>query len=362
MTKTEWKEKYTDEFLDGMRQTCDPLADAVASAMQRQRPSAMLDEVEARAKSEAGVFQAYLDQLHKVPEWVDWSLIEKARRVNLGFGEVRNLALMASSLLEGYSLSKASHVLFATGRLRQDVSRRLYETTQLWHNMSVRDSLRPGQQGHRMIMEVRLLHAMVRKHLKHHGWDVKTYDEPINQEDMAFTIVQFDYLAVRGMERMGASLSEEDRAALHHLWRYVAYLNGVTEAIITLSPAEEIYLYDRIRARNYQPTEESRMLTATVLQSLAQQPPFHFPAELFYEVSRLCLGDELADAYLLPRHAGWNRFVRTYRMFNRVATIAHYHLPGVDRVCEFINFRSLRRKLRKNLQADEDQRTFRHIA
>jgi hypothetical protein len=362
MMNPAWKEKYNDAFLDKMRRDCDPLADAVAAAMKRQRPSAMLDEVEVRAKTEGGIFQTYLDELAKVPKWVDWSLIEKARRVNLGFGEVRNLSLMASSLLEGYSLSKASHVLYATGRLQQDVTRRLFETTQLWHNMSTKDSLRPGGPGHRMVMEVRLLHAMVRKHLKQHGWDVNAYDEPINQEDMAFTIVQFDYLAVRGMKRLGAPLNEEDRFALHHLWRYMAHLNGVVEDIITLSPAEEIYLYQRIRERNYQPTEESRLLTMTVMKALGDKPPFHFPAELFCEVGRLCLGDETAEDFRLPKHAGWNRFLRLYRAFNRAATVAHYHLPGIDRACEFINFHSLRRKLRKNLEAEEDRRMFRHIA
>jgi hypothetical protein len=179
---------------------------------------------------------------------------------------------------------------------------------------------------------------------------------------MAFTVVQFDYLAVRGMERMGASLREEDRFALHHLWRYVAHLNGVVEEIITLSPEEEIFLYHRIRERNYKPTDESRMLTMIVLKALADKPPFHFPVELFYEVSRLCLGDQLADDFHIPKHAGWNRFLRLYKTFNRAATVAHYHLLGVDRVCEWINFRSLRRKLRRNLEAEENQRTFRHIA
>lgn len=83
-------------------------------------------------------------------------------------------------------LADAAHVLIATGRLHQDVTRRIYETAQMSHNMSVKNGMRPGGSGHRIILEVRLLHAMVRKYLRHHGWDTAKYDEPVNQEDMAF--------------------------------------------------------------------------------------------------------------------------------------------------------------------------------
>ena len=270
---TSWQAKYSDTVMDQMRHTCDPLADAVAALVERKRPSHMVDEVMTRARSEGGAFRDYLDHAHTIPPWINWDAIEHARHVNLAFANVRAIALLVSSLVEGYSLSKAAHVLISTGRLHQDVLKRVYETSQMTHNISVPDGIRPGQPGHRTMMEVRLLHAMVRKYLRGRGWDVSLYDEPINQEDMAFTIIEFDYLAVRGMERMGARLSDDDKQALHHLWRYGAYLNGVDEGLMTESPAEEIYQYERIRARQYNPNEESRALALAVITALAGQPP-----------------------------------------------------------------------------------------
>lgn len=359
---TLWQEKYADSVLDQMRHICDPLADAVAARLNRKRPSHMIDEVISRAASEGGPFSDYLDHAHTVPRWVNWDAIEHARRVNLAFANVRAISLLVSSLVEGYSLSKAAHVLVATGRLQQDVLKRVYETSQMVHNINVPDGIRPGGVGHRTMMEVRLLHAMVRKYLRQRGWDVARYDEPINQEDMAFTIIEFDYLAVRGMERMGVQLSDDDRAALHHLWRYGAYLNGVDDRMITETPAEEIYQYERIRDRQRSPNEESRALATTVVSALAGQPPFNLPEALLFELSRLCLGDELADIYQFPRHAGWQRAVQLYRLGNQLGTFAHYRVPGFDRLSQALNFRIVRKALLDNLDADPDKRAFRHIA
>jgi len=357
-----WIEKYSDSLLDRMRYTCDPIADAVAAQIERQRPSQMIDEVYARARAEGGAFADYVDQSHSVPEWVDWELIEHARRVNLAFANVRAIALLVSSLVEGYSLSKAAHVLISTGRLHQDVLKRIYETSQMSHNMNIPNGLKPGNAGHRTIMEVRLLHAMVRKYLRQRGWDTTLYDEPINQEDMAFTIIEFDYLAMRGMERMGADLRTEDRYAMHHLWRYAAYLNGVDEHMLTASLDEEIYQYQRIRERQYSPNEESRQLAMAVITALAGQPPFNLPEALLYELSRVCLGEQLADAYALPRNPLWEQVIRLYRAGNRLGTLAHYHLPLFDKLSERINFQLLHKALSENLDPNPEKRAFRHIA
>ena len=356
-----WQTKYADAQLDLMRHTCDPIADAVAAQIERKRPSQMIDEVYARARSEGGAFADYVDQSHSVPDWVDWELIDHARRVNLAFANVRAIALLVSSLVEGYSLSKAAHVLISTGRLHQDVLKRIYETSQMSHNMNVPDGLKPGNAGHRTIMEVRLLHAMVRKYLKQRGWDTAQYDEPINQEDMAFTIIEFDYLSIRGMERMGAPLHAEDRYAMHHLWRYAAYLNGVNEHMLTASLDEEIYQYQRIREREYNPNEESRQLATAVITALAGQPPFNLPEALLYELSRVCLGDELADTYRLPQDKFWQRMIRLYQLGNRAGTFAHYHLPWFDKLSERINFQLLRKAIVENLDENPERRAFRHI-
>ena len=362
MIPTAWQHKYSDDELNRQRTICDPLADNVVALMDRQRPSAMLEEVERRAVTEGGAFKTFLDTVNTVPDWVDWERVEQGRRVSLAFANARGMALLTSSLVEGYALSKAAHVLAATGRLHQDVVRRIYETAQMSHNMNAPGGLRPGGAGQRTTLEVRLLHAMVRKYLRAHGWDAAHYGEPINQEDMAFTVIEFDYLSVRGMERLGASLTPDDRAAMHHLWRYAAWLHGVEEALLTDSPEEEIYQYERIRVHQYEPNDESRMLARTVLTSLARKPPFYLREELLFELARTCLGDELADEYALPRHPLWQHAVEAYRQLNKAATWAHYKVPGHARISESYNFRAMRKTLRENVEKEPGKRAFREIA
>lgn len=354
--------RFTPEALQRMRHVCDPLADAVAARIDRQRPTAMLEEVERRAREEGGPFRAFLDTVNTVPDWVDWNRIEQARRVSLAFTNVRSLALLTGSLVEGYMGGKAVHVLVATGRLQQDVLRRLNETAQMSHNMHQPDGMRPGGAGHRITLEVRLLHAMVRKYLKARGWDTALYDEPINQEDMAFTVIEFNTLSVRGMERLGASLSRNDREALHHFWRYAGWLHGVDEFLLTDSVEEEIDLYERVCAHQYHPTEESRMMARAVLSAVANQPPFFLPEGFLHALARICLGQGAADFYGLAEDRRWQPAIRALQAANRAATLAHYRLPGYAAASRSVNFRWIRRLLQNGLEAEPRKRAFQEIA
>ena len=54
------------------------------------------------------------------------------------------------------------------------------------------------------------------------AYPVESCGTPINQQDMAYAMLIFSYLNVRGMLRLGAELSREQVDSLHLLWRYVA--------------------------------------------------------------------------------------------------------------------------------------------
>lgn len=358
--RSDWQQRYSPAQLQQWRQVCDPLADGAAAPLQRARPSAMLEQVEQLARDGNGACARFLQTTARPPAWVDWHLVEQGRRVCLAFSAVRSIGLLAA-LLEGYSLSRAAHVLVATGRLNQDVARRLQETGQMSHNMNAPDALRPGGIGHRHVLEVRLLHAMVRRYLRARHWDVARYDEPINQEDMAFTVIEFDYLAARGMARLGAKLSADDRNAVHHLWRYAAWLHGVDEALITHSPAEMEYQYQAILAHQQQLNDESAALANAVLTGLANQPPLNLSERALRALSRAMLDQRLGKAYGLRPDRLADAGIAALRQLNRALTFAHYHLPGAARATEKMHFELARRALSEQLGA-EGQRAFRGMA
>lgn len=359
-TRTDWSQRYSVDQLQQWRHVCDPLADAAAAPLQRARPSQMLEQVEQLARAGDCACADFLRVTAQPPVWVDWRLVEQGRRVCLAFSAVRSMGLLAA-LLEGYSLSRAAHVLVATGRLNQDVARRLQETGQMSHNMNAPDALRPGGIGHRHVLEVRLLHAMVRRYLRARHWDVALYDEPINQEDMAFTVIEFDYLAARGMARLGAQLSATDRDAVHHLWRYAAWLHGVDEALITRTPAEMEYQYRAILAHQQQLNDESADLANAVLTGLADQPPLNLSERALRALARVMLDDKLKTAYGLQPDRLADAGTALLKQWNRALTLAHYRLPGAARVAEKIHFELARRALGEQL-GDADKRAFRGMA
>jgi hypothetical protein len=291
-----WFDKYSHQRLQAWRQIQDPFADACTDQMEFRKPSGLLEEVERRAREEGGVFQAFLEECFRVPEWVDFDLMEPGRRFCRRHGALQGLILMCSSLVEGYAHNKPSQVLVSTGRLQKDVSRRIYETGQMLHNMVGPDGLRPGGIGHRTLMEVRLLHSAVRQFLKNSPrFDVSKYDQPINQEDMAGTILEFDFMVVRGMKRLGLHVSRADHESLHYMWRYAGFVLGVHEDLLSATLEEQEVLALQLTSHLYSPTPDSEALAKALLRDMSAKPPFMLSYNQLLAFSRFLIGDKVAD-------------------------------------------------------------------
>lgn len=342
---------FSDVSLNRMRLSGDPFADAVALRVDPLPPARLLDEVIFLAKSEIGVYQEFLDQMNTVPSWVDWHQIEQARRVQLAFANVRMLAWLTGSLIEGYAIGKAASLPLQ----QQPIRHRLHDMTQLNLMLGRERSLAPGGPAHRAIMMARLHQAMARKILKEQGWNVLEQGEPLNQEDLAFAMIGLGHLTLRGMERLGAHLREEDHQAIHHFWRYAAYLAGTHERLLTTSATEQEALYQRIRVRHWKPGPAARDRVYRVMQTIAGQAPLNLSADMLCEITRLCIGPELATTLELPHHRSWQQAVRLYISANRGASFAHYHLPGMDRLGERINVRLLRNACADLSNSNTDQ-------
>ncbi|HET8706743.1 MAG TPA: oxygenase MpaB family protein, partial [Pseudomonadales bacterium] len=236
--------------------------------------------------------------------------------------------LLCSSLPEGYAFNKASQVLIQTGRLQKDVSRRIYETGQMLHNIAGPDGLRPGGIGHRTLMEVRLLHAAVRYFIElRGGWDFDKYEKPINQEDMAGTVLEFDFMVVRGMKKLGLFLSEEQRVSMHYFWRYAGYLLGVREALLTESYQEQEILALSLFTHLYSPTEDGKKLVHALLQSMSGKPPFNFPVEILYSISNYLMGDLVANDLDIRSTVAGRAVVEAIKASVRAMSAANRFMP-----------------------------------
>ena len=236
------------------------------------------------------------------------------------------------SLIGGFSAPKITKVLEQSGYLvgpPKLAMRRLFDTGRLMVDACANgpDALRAGGAGWRAAVRVRALHAKVRRRLLRRGggaepgsggggggggggsggrWDVETYGVPINQEDMAATLLAFSYNVLVGVEAIrGEELPEAEQEAFLHLWRYMGHLLGVAE---THNPCAGGMRLAKARLESIilhllHPDE----LSVRVATHLLKAPYAHLCApraargfELSAQMTRLLVGDELGDALGLP--------------------------------------------------------------
>ena len=284
---------YTAKELEPYRQIGDPEMDALLEDLSKNKNRecgcGAFDDVIAFAKQtyekdtttpSSPAREFYKHYHDHVPEWVDFEQIQRGIDVFLAYLPAAGMALFYRSLVGGFSIPKIVEVLVATrylvpsnmmstsgdrgstrrseSTLQQDRKRsmeRLFDTggflaccfaplasTDSGSNSQTAASLRPGGKGWESALQVRVLHAKVRrsllqsKNIDRYGqstprWDSKANGVPINQEDMAATLLAFSSNVLLGIEIMaGQPLPESEQRDYLALWRYIGWLLGVDTA------------------------------------------------------------------------------------------------------------------------------------
>lgn len=203
-----------------------------------------------------------------------WTLIKSnVALIFFGIPSSCGCALFYRSLVGGFSIPKVVEVLIATRYLvpsqlasnrnsvenaesivrdRKRSEERIIDTggflaccfaplapTDSQDNVPSAASLRPGGKGWEAALRVRVLHAKVRRSIlqqKKTGndgqsiprWDTERNGIPINQEDMAATLLAFSVNVLIGIKIIsGRPLPEREQRDYLALWRYVGWLLGI---------------------------------------------------------------------------------------------------------------------------------------
>ncbi len=121
---------------------------------------------------------------------------------------------------------------------------------------------------------------MADKFAQAHGnaapWPSAELGVPVNQEDLAFTLLTFSYLIPRGMEKIGCSLSLEQKESFLHLWRVVGHVMGLHDELMTDKWDEAEKLYDRIHKLQAGSSPDGIALTECVMGFLKTYLPKAF--------------------------------------------------------------------------------------
>lgn len=289
---------FSDALLDAFRQRGDDKADAVVSAFLTGGGSlhAFLRERTAGGKMTA--CPSFSETAGRLPDWAD------ERRLRRGRAFFRNhkpeIAILLGCLSLPYSYLGADgvQVLALSRRMQDDTRRRLEETATFVFALAEEEEWASGAAVER-ILNVRLIHAAVRRLCRESGRWKAEWGVPINLEDMAGTNLSFGYLVLRGLRKGGLQADDADEEAFLHLWNVIGAISGVPEELLPQNTREAWTLERAMVRRLFRPTPEGRELAAAIVRTLEEEMPRPMKGMAAARM-RLLLGDELADCLGLP--------------------------------------------------------------
>jgi len=332
----------------------DPVADRLVASFKEMPGGAgwkMLDEallhgadaVEGAPPELAELLAPAVDP----PDWVDLDLVDagalaywRSGGLNLG------LALICGSLAYGYKSARLTRPLAATGRLEKMAPRRIQETSH-WVAVATKpEALRPGDEGIRATMRLRLVHALVRRHLAADpGWDMPEWGMPISASDTLVTgIGGFMTIPVQALQDLGVRFSPAELEAMTHQWAWIASLMGAPDYLRVRSYREaRITMDTALQLDDPEPHEDGPKLMQALLQYgvelplEAKLPRAAVPAARGLKArylggfARRWMDDEMADHLGVPR----TRLAQLALLFLRPLTLIRElaratHLLGSD--------------------------------
>jgi hypothetical protein len=314
----EARTRYGPERVDAFARNLlrgDGPADAAVEALEKY-PRDMQNALIARALDGTPAapdvpepLRALLAEVSQVPFWVDDARMAHASEAFLRSGLLGGLVLGARSLVGGYCSPAGNKPLVFSGRLERDAGRRLAETGRFVRAVSMPGGMRRDGEGFRITIRVRLMHASVRRSLQRSDvWREDAWGVPINQADMAATLLLFSMVLHDGLAKLGMVPTPGEREDLLHLWRYVGFVMGVCDELRCSTLAEARSLWDLVTMTQAPPDDDSRALARALMEWPVRQAKT--PEErrfavrtrpVAYALSRHLLGDELADALGYPR-------------------------------------------------------------
>lgn len=284
---------WSDDLLEYKRLQADPLADGVITAILEAGLQGQINKVFAtlvqNSSFQPGSFQdfpapihqaitRYFEQTSTLPVWADAKKLEAGARVFSLYGPEIALLLNVKSLPMCYSCWRGAYVLYQTGRLSErsgslhPLARRLMETAQMVMHVLAPGGMTPQGSGIVTMQKVRLIHAAIRYFIKHSphapAWDTPTYGEPINQEDLAGTLMSFSALVIGGLKQLNIQLSAAEKEGYMHTWRVVGYLMGIHEDLLPYTYKQGWALGIAIVKRQAAASAEGRELTRACIDFL----------------------------------------------------------------------------------------------
>jgi hypothetical protein len=317
--------RLDDALLDAMRQTLDPPADAVAASLDSGAHKLVADLIKSRQMWDADrepsrrlpeAVRAYMKLASALPPWRDDARVKEAEAFFLLYGLASSTLLACASLPQCYVMKYGTEVLAYTKFLQVNPARRVRETAQMVMDVMCPGGLEPLGRGVRATMKVRVMHAIVRlmiardPNAKPNPSDPTLrakFGQPINQEDMAYTLMTFSYVVIEGFRGMGYRMTEAQRDGYIHCWNVVGFLMGIREELLPARFGDAKELFDAIQRRQHGESGAGQTLQKALLKALADAIPGKHHDPLPAALTRKLVGDPVADQLGIVPATGFTR-------------------------------------------------------
>ena len=183
-----------------------------------------------------------------------------------------------------------------------------------------------------------------------HAWDVQSLGLPVNQEDLAYTLLTFGYMIPLGLEHWGCRFSTPEKEAFLHHWRLIGHVLGVEDELMTDDWTAAGQLYERIQRHQAAASPDGVALTRTLTNFLEDYlpklgglnrtlPPLAIADLVGANATMLFTPADWQAARSPAKQLVWATSRTTLRWFNWTRSLVARHLPGVANFYSAIIFR-----------------------
>ncbi len=317
--------QFSDSELQALRKQQDPLADEAVKAIFADDKAKYFREIisqltfnsdEPKGELLAEV-ERFFKETDQLPYWANRQKMKTAVAV-FKKNIVQIMSLLGTlSLPYCYAAADGAQVLALSERVKKDTYNRLLETALFIFDLFAQNSLEKSGRALRSIQKVRLIHAAIRLHISEYGQWNEEWGKPVNQEDMLGTNLAFSLILLRGLKKIGCSISPKESEAWLHAWSVYGYLMGIEADLLPQNLKEAFVLEKNIRKRNFKASDAGRMLTSSLVEYFRHLPETaKFPRGYMPSYMRFVLGEKTADLLAIPK-ANWSGiFVQQFRLLN----------------------------------------------
>lgn len=323
--------------------TADPLADAAIASLDDHDPvsrrriiNACMNNDKVAMREAPAPLRDFFESLNPPAGMFDPAKAAPGARAFHEYSDVFFVGLVCESLIAGFSTA-VSKTFYATERMAGN-PRRVQQNTRHLIEITLPGGLDRHGDGWKLSVRIRLIHAQVRKLiLQENNWEVAADGVPLHASHMALAATGFSAINLQAVKKMGVHLTTEERAGFMHIWRYVTWLLGVPDDLLTSFDSEEaaIHLKDVAYICEPHPDVEARSMAHDMINGVPDLVGVknENPAErkkfvnALFKVSRALIGNELADALEYPKQSTFG-ILAILRMQRRMQLLRSKVLPG----------------------------------